>query len=452
MESSKIHSLLICDIALINAHSVKTSYAPSHIEYIDISSVGTGEFTEPPKLMSFADAPSRARRIVKAGDTILSTVRPNRRSFLFLSSPSPIAVASTGFAVLTPTPNVDPRYLYYWVTRQEFTDYLSLHAKGAAYPAVSTEDIGGAEIVVPPLPEQHRIGGILSSYDELIENSQRRIKILESMARVLYREWFIHFRYPGSGRETGNEPSTRPDGHPSPRGRREGNDTENNYPSTFGRGAKGAGAEFDPHVESALGKIPKGWEVKCVPECIHVNPRVSVPRESEKPFVPMGCLSTDSMLITDIESRDGNSGAKFQNGDTLFARITPCLENGKTGFVQFLPDADAVAFGSTEFIVLRSRTVTPEFVYCLARSEEFRGVAIKSMSGASGRQRVQEQCFNDFQIVHPPLALLNLFSDIVAPSFRLIYMLHLQIQNLRRTRDLLLPRLLSGQVNLKGTD
>ena len=163
----------------------------------------------------------------------------------------------------------------------------------------------------------------------------------------------------------------------------------------------------------------------------------------------MGCLSNDSMLITDVESRAGNSGAKFQNGDMLFARITPCLENGKTGFVQFLPDPKAVGFGSTEFIVLRSRTLTPEFVYLLARSDDFRGVAIKSMSGASGRQRVQEQCFDDFQIAQPPRALLDRFSAIVAPGFRLIFKLHSQIQNLRRTRDLLLPRLLSGQVELK---
>jgi type I restriction enzyme S subunit len=160
----------------------------------------------------------------------------------------------------------------------------------------------------------------------------------------------------------------------------------------------------------------------------------------------MGCLSNDSMLISDIESREGNSGAKFQNGDTLFARITPCLENGKTGFVQFLPDAKSVGFGSTEFIVLRSRTLTPEFVYLLARSDEFRGIAIKSMSGATGRQRVQEQCFDDFEVIVPPRALLDRFSAVVGPSFRLIYTLHLQTQNLRQTRDLLLPRLLSGQL------
>lgn len=153
-----------------------------------------------------------------------------------------------------------------------------------------------------------------------------------------------------------------------------------------------------------------------MPECVDISPRVAVPRGGEKPFVPMGCLSNDSMLITDIESRAGNSGAKFQNGDTLFARITPCLENGKTGFVQFLPDAQAVGFGSTEFIVLRSRTLTSEFVYLLARSDEFRGVAIKSMSGATGRQRVQERCFDDFQIAQSSYVLRALLPAVILSS------------------------------------
>lgn len=283
--------------------------------------------------------------------------------------------------------------------------FLSV-SRGATQDNLGLGKILSFPILAPDAQVQHRIGAILSAYDELIENSQQRIRILETMARALYREWFVHFRFPGH--------------------------------------------ETHPRVPSPLGDIPQGWEVKRVPDCVHINPRVTVPRHGEKPFVPMGCLSNDSMLISDIESRTGNSGAKFQNGDTLFARITPCLENGKTGFVQFLSDADAVACGSTEFIVLRSRTVTPEFVYCLARSDEFRGLAIKSMSGATGRQRVQEQCFHDFQIAQPPRALLEQFSAIVAPSFRIIYKLHLQIQNLRQTRDLLLPRLLSGQVKLEA--
>ncbi len=294
------------------------------------------------------------------------------------------------------------KFLYY-ALRPKLSELRSF-STGAATKFLTLTILNDTEIQAPPLPVQRRIGAILSAYDELIENSQRRIRILEAMARALYREWFVHFRFPGHRQL--------------------------------------------PHVASPLGDIPQGWEVKTVPECVDISPRVAVPRGGEKPFVPMGCLSNDSMLIADIESRAGNSGAKFQNGDTLFARITPCLENGKTGFVQFLPDAQAVGFGSTEFIVLRSRTLTPEFVYLLARSDEFRGVAIKSMSGATGRQRVQEQCFDDFQIAQPTRALLDKFSAIVALSFRLIHKLHLQIQNLRRTRDLLLPRLLAGQVEL----
>lgn len=296
----------------------------------------------------------------------------------------------------------DVRFIKYYIDTIKLQ--MQSMSRGTTQDNLSLDKLLTFDFRVPPLPVQRRIAGILSAYDELMENSQRRIHLLEGTACALYREWFVHFRFPG----------------------------HKDYPS----------------VTSPLGDTPKGWEVKRVPDCVHINPRVTVPRNGEKPFVPMGCLSTDSMLITDIESRAGNSGAKFQNGDTLFARITPCLENGKTGFVQFLPDAAAVACGSTEFIVLRSHTLTPEFVYCLARSDEFRGVAIKSMSGATGRQRVQEQCFDDFKIAQPPRALLNQFSALVAPSFRLIYMLHLQIQNLRRTRDLLLPRLLSGQVKL----
>ncbi len=160
----------------------------------------------------------------------------------------------------------------------------------------------------------------------------------------------------------------------------------------------------------------------------------------------MTSISADGMVISEIETREATSGSKFQNGDTLFARITPCLENGKTAFVQFLPDASTPACGSTELIVLRGRQVPPEFVYCLARSEEFRGHAIKSMSGASGRQRVQEACFESFFLATPPQSLAREFSKLLGPSFSQVQTLHLRIRTLRRTRDLLLPRLLSGQL------
>lgn len=252
------------------------------------------------------------------------------------------------------------------------------------------------------------LSDILAAYDDLIENCERRIRVLEEMARTLYREWFVLFRYPGH--------------------------------------------ERTPMVDSPMGRVPRGWKVVPASEALTINPKVALPGAAEWPFVPMGSLSNDAMVISDIETRATKSGSKFQNRDTLFARITPCLENGKTGFVQFLPDGHSAACGSTEFIVLRGRTVPAEFVYCLARSEEFRAHAIKSMSGATGRQRVQEACFDRFLFAQPSTDLLARFEETTRPSFSLAHTLHRRANNLRHTRDLLLPRLLSGQLSVSAAE
>jgi hypothetical protein len=261
---------------------------------------------------------------------------------------------------------------------------------------------------LPPLAAQRKIAAVLSAYDDLIENNTRRIAILEEVAQAVYREWFVNFRFPGHKK-----------------------------------------AKF---VDSPLGKIPEGWQVKVVTEAVAINPKTHVPKEGEKPFVAMDALSIHSMVVRPSEMRTGNSGAKFKNGDTLFARITPCHENGKTGFVQFIGSDTDVAFGSTEFIVLRSQTLSPEFVYLLARSEDFRGNAIKSMSGATGRQRVQEACFEKFLIAHADQETINAFSQCVSPLFKSVHVLDIKNANLRKTRDLLLPKLISGQVCVERLD
>jgi len=113
--------------------------------------------------------------------------------------------------------------------------------------------------------------------------------------------------------------------------------------------------------------------------------------------------------------------------------------------VNFLND-DEAARGSTEFIVLRSKRLTPEFVYCLARSYHFRENAIKSMVGSSGRQRVQDTCFEKFMVWLPPRPLLDLFSEAAEPMFQQVRVLHAQNQKLKAARDLLLPRLMSGEI------
>jgi type I restriction enzyme S subunit len=306
---------------------------------------------------------------------------------------------------IVPNSNVESSFLYYSL-RPRKQELLSLGAAtGVRTPILNKSVFCNLKLKIPPFPVQRRIASILSAYDDLIENNGRRIKILEEMAQLIYREWFVNFRFPGH--------------------------------------------EKVKIVGSVKGGIPEGWKACSATEALYVNPSINVPREGMKPFVSMRALSEHSMLIADAEKRDGNNGSKFQNGDTLFARITPCLENGKTGFVQFLPGSESVAFGSTEFIVLRSRTLCPEFVYLMARSNEFREIAIKSMSGATGRQRVQERCFEKFTIANPPSEIALQFQNIVQPMFRLIQILYLQSVYLRKTCDLLLSKLMSGEINVE---
>lgn len=294
----------------------------------------------------------------------------------------------------------EPRYAYYFLKTLRLAEF----DVGAANPTLNRNHIHGLPIRLPDRAAQGRIADVLSVYDDLIENNTRRIKILEEMARSLYREWFVNFRFPGH--------------------------------------------EKLRQVATQAGPVPQGWPVRPLTEVIELNPRTTVAKEAEKPFVPMTSLSNDSMLITGVERREGNSGAKFKNGDTLFARITPCLENGKTGYVQFLSDEDAVAFGSTEFIVMRERELTREMIYLLARSEALRDHAIKSMSGATGRQRVQERCFDTFFVAVPPPSLRDRFSACVRPIFEAVYALARKNVHLRAARDLLLPRLVSGEIEL----
>ena len=146
-----------------------------------------------------------------------------------------------------------------------------------------------------------------------------------------------------------------------------------------------------------------------------------------------------------FELREKSTNVRFKNGDTLFARITPCLENGKTAYVYFLQDGE-VACGSTEFIVLRGRSVSPYFVYLTSRLDSFRQNAIKSMIGSSGRQRVQDSCFDRYRLAIPPKLLASIFDEAVKPMFEQIERLDQANQKLAQARNLLLPRLMNREI------
>ncbi len=150
---------------------------------------------------------------------------------------------------------------------------------------------------------------------------------------------------------------------------------------------------------------------------IEFAPKHTIKKGNVSSYVEMASLQERRMSLNNVIKRPYSAGSKFANGDTLFARITPCLENGKTAFVDCLESGE-VGFGSTEFIVLRAKPgVSPFWVYLLARSENFRQYAISSMIGSSGRQRVHVDYLREFRVTSLEASEMEVFNESMRPIF-----------------------------------
>lgn len=307
---------------------------------------------------------------------------------------------------------VDQRYLYYLLKSNIFSDYIVGTAQGSANQAsITQKDIKNFKFNIHELNEQKLIANILSSLDEKIETNNQINKKLEEMAQAIFKQWFVDFEFP-------NE-----EGEPY----------------------KSSGGEM---IESEMGMIPKGWEVSKLEEIIYFNPKEGLKKDNEYKFVEMAAIDNNTSNIKYWELRKLNGGSKFRNGDTLLARITPCLENGKTAYVSILEEKE-VAVGSTEFIVMRGKEENKKvYIYCLAREENFRAHAIKSMSGSSGRQRVQLDLLKGYKIVQAPNAIYDKFDRIGESLFEEISSRNKEITRLAKLRDLLLPKLMSGEIGV----
>ena len=157
------------------------------------------------------------------------------------------------------------------------------------------------------------------------------------------------------------------------------------------------------------------WKKVKLKDVIDFNPKEILKKGTIAKYIEMANLQCFQKNILKYEIREYKGGTKFRNGDTLLARITPCLENGKTGFIDFL-DENEVAFGSTEYIILREKNEVTDknFIYYLSISEGFRNLAIKSMSGTSGRQRVQIDALLEAEIFLPPLIIQKKIAKILS--------------------------------------
>lgn len=166
----------------------------------------------------------------------------------------------------------------------------------------------------------------------------------------------------------------------------------------------------------------------------------------------MADLSTRGSFPTDWRVKAYNGGGKFKNGDTIMARITPCLENGKTGYVNFL-DAGQIGFGSTEYIILSTKGILPsEYFYFLARNQEFVSYAIAHMNGSSGRQRVSGVDIEKYEIRMPSKEQIEEFKSVATVAMQTILTNSLESRKLASLRDTLLPKLMSGEIDVSKID
>lgn len=291
------------------------------------------------------------------------------------------------------------RYLCYALNQQ--LRLLKTMSSGSTTKFLTVRMLDNLDIPLPGINIQTQIVNILSAYDDLIENNQKQIKLLEEAAQRLYKEWFVDLRFPG------HENTKIVDG------------------------------------------VPEGWNWSKLEDAIQFDPKVTLTKERMKQFVPMSALSTSSMVLDESQFTEttSNSGSKFQNGDTLLARITPCLENGKTAYVSGLKSNEG-AVGSTEYIVMRAKAINAYMVYLLARTDDFRQSAINSMSGSDGRQRVKSDKLKMLDYLHPTSELVEKFENVEEPIFEKIYRLSKQMQQAKQARDLRLPKLMSGEVEV----
>ncbi len=316
---------------------------------------------------------------------------------------------------------LDFRFLRHWLNSPIMAAHIHGYRDGSVAERLNLPTIRALPVVIPPLAEQRAIASVLGALDDKIELNRRMNATLESMARALFQSWFIDF-----------DPVRAK--------------LDNRHPT--GMDAETAALFPDSFQDSEVGQIPTGWTASLLPDAVHVNPQRVLKKGAIAPYLDMKNLPTQGHSAEEVIQREFGSGTKFINGDTLLARITPCLENGKTGFVDFLDDGE-VGWGSTEYIVLRPKPpLSPHFDYLLARSDALRSHAIQNMTGSSGRQRVPSECFNTFHVAVPTAEVARRFGELTAPLMAKIKSNSDESRTLATLRDTLLPKLLNGELSM----
>jgi type I restriction enzyme S subunit len=378
-----------------------------------------------PSFTDEAHYESRIRRAAPmAGDIVITREAP--MGDVCLIPPGLKCCLGQRQVLLRPNPErIDSKFLLYTLQAPYLQNQIGWNeGTGSTVSNLRIPVLEALRVPTPPLGVQREVAETLGAIDDRIALLRETNTTLEAIAQALFKSWFVDF-----------DPV-----HAKIRG----------YVQD-GMNEAVAPLFPDGFQASPLGMIPAGWRTAALSEVFEINPSRTLRKGATAPYIDMASLGTSGHCVDTPVPREVGNGTKFKNGDTLLARITPCLENGKSAFVDFLED-EQIGWGSTEFLVLRPKAPLPEYLgYLLSRYAPFREYAILSMSGTSGRQRIQNDVLGRYVLVVPDENVARAFGEFVGAIQNSIAENHRMARTLEAARNAMLPRLISGQIRLGTT-
>ncbi|WP_369848265.1 restriction endonuclease subunit S [Deinococcus sp. NW-56] len=339
--------------------------------------------------------------LLKEGDIVVARTGATTGWAKRIKNP-PEAVFASYLVRLQLRKGVDAGFVGAVVESAAYKEFIQKHMGGAAQPNANAQVLTSFPLKLPPLPTQRKIAAILSAYDDLIENNTRRVRVLEEMARALYREWFVEFRFPGH-----------------------------------------EAAEF---VEDEQGRRPKGWEAKALGDIAFETRRAVDPANLDPETRYVGLEHIPRRLLAlgdwgraaDVQS----TKLKFDEWDILFGKIRPYFHKVSVAPVSGVCSSDAIVIKALrpEWWPLAVMTVS---------SDEFVAHSVQTSNGTK-MPRANWSVLVKYRVNVPPAPLLERFNELIESVVKQGGALTLRNANLRRTRDLLLPRLVSGELDVSA--
>lgn len=346
--------------------------------------------------ISEEDRDRLARHVMEEGDIVFSR-RGDVTRRAFITSQEAGYLCGTGCLLIRlKHPDIDNQFLSLFFSLPQFKDYITQKAVGATMPNLNTGILERIPLLLPTIAEQRRIVATLTAYDGLMENNRRRMGLLEESARLLYREWFVRLRFPG-------------------------------------------------HEHTRIvGGVPEGWARKTLGDIVEVN-RSTLPSsfDGEIDYVDIASVVPGQITATTTYTfRDAPSRARriVEHGDVIWSCVRP---NRRSHAVIWKPADNLIV--STGFAVITPVSAPSTFVYFATTTDAFVGYLENHARGAA-YPAVLAADFERAEVLVPPKGLLDTFNEVIEPAFSQMHNLRQQNQKLRAARDLLLPRLMSGEI------